>query len=94
MKSGNLKVLEPSGPLQACNGTAVPFYSDPRYGVEKLLTDTRNKTHSYTVQTCRKKGSHIFAKKKEREIEEMRKINTRTCNVRATDDTFVCVKRR
>ena len=26
MKSGNLKFLEPSGPLQACNGTALPFY--------------------------------------------------------------------
>ena len=25
MKSGNLKFLEPSGPLQACNGTALPF---------------------------------------------------------------------
>jgi len=25
MKSGNLNVLEPSGPLQACNGTALPF---------------------------------------------------------------------
>jgi len=24
-KSGNLNFLEPSGPLQACNGTAVPF---------------------------------------------------------------------
>ena len=23
MKSGNLKFLEPSGPLQACNGTAL-----------------------------------------------------------------------
>jgi len=29
MKSGNLKFLEPSGPLQACDGTALPllFYS-------------------------------------------------------------------
>jgi len=27
MKSGNLKFLEPSGPLQACNGTALTFYS-------------------------------------------------------------------
>ena len=29
MKSGNLNFLEPSGPLQACNGTALPlpFYS-------------------------------------------------------------------
>ena len=24
-KSGNLNFLEPSGPLQACNGTALPF---------------------------------------------------------------------
>ena len=26
MKSGNLNFLEPSRPLQACNGTALPFY--------------------------------------------------------------------
>ena len=26
MKSGNLNFLEPSGPLQTCNGTALPFY--------------------------------------------------------------------
>ena len=25
MKSGNLKFLNPSGPLQACNGTALPL---------------------------------------------------------------------
>jgi hypothetical protein len=25
MKSGNLNFLEPSGPLEACNGTALPF---------------------------------------------------------------------
>jgi len=25
MKSGNLNFLEPSGPLQACDGTALPF---------------------------------------------------------------------
>ena len=25
MKSGNLNFLEPSGPLQACNGTDFPF---------------------------------------------------------------------
>jgi len=24
-KSGNLDVLEPSGPLRACNGTVLPF---------------------------------------------------------------------
>ena len=27
MKSGNLNFLEPSEPLQACNGTALPLYS-------------------------------------------------------------------
>ena len=26
MKSGNLNFLKPSGPLQACNGTALPFF--------------------------------------------------------------------
>jgi hypothetical protein len=25
MKSGNLNFLEPSGPLQACNGSALPY---------------------------------------------------------------------
>jgi hypothetical protein len=25
MKSGNVNFLEPSGPLQACNGTALPL---------------------------------------------------------------------
>ena len=25
-KSGDLNFLEPSGPVQACNGTALPFY--------------------------------------------------------------------
>jgi hypothetical protein len=25
-KSGNLNFLEPSGPLQACNGTALPYF--------------------------------------------------------------------
>ena len=35
MKSGNLNFLEPSGPLQACNGTALPFI----YGVRCQLRD-------------------------------------------------------
>jgi len=28
MKSGNINFLEPSGPVQACNGTALHFYTD------------------------------------------------------------------
>jgi len=30
MKSGNLNFLEPSGPLQACNGTALPCFNTYR----------------------------------------------------------------
>ena len=26
LKSGSLNLLEPSGPIQACNGIALPFY--------------------------------------------------------------------
>ena len=33
MKSGNLNFLEPSGPLQACNRTALPFYT------QTMITD-------------------------------------------------------
>ena len=29
MKSGNLNFLEPSGPLQACNGTDLPLFLQP-----------------------------------------------------------------
>ena len=35
MKSGNLNFLEPAGPLQACNGTALPFVSWVRVSVSK-----------------------------------------------------------
>jgi len=31
MKSGNLNFLESSGPLQACNGTVLPFYIYPSW---------------------------------------------------------------
>jgi hypothetical protein len=37
MKSGNLNFLEPSGPLQACNGTAIPL---PFYTVHTLCVPT------------------------------------------------------
>jgi len=42
MKSGNLQFLEPSGPLQACNGTALPYplrASYLRFGKDILLDD-------------------------------------------------------
>jgi len=38
MKSGNLKFLEPSGPLQACNGTDLQC----RYSTVRSLNATAN----------------------------------------------------
>jgi hypothetical protein len=31
LKSGSLNLLESSGPVQACNGTALPFYLTARF---------------------------------------------------------------
>ena len=36
-KSGSLNFLEPSGPVQACNGTALPFTGD--VGTRRPVTD-------------------------------------------------------
>jgi len=39
MKSGKLNFLEPSGPLQASNGTALPLWNlEVRYPVHKVQT--------------------------------------------------------
>ena len=37
MKSGNLNFLEHSGPLRACNGTALPFYLQDRIQLPLLM---------------------------------------------------------
>ena len=39
MKSGNLKFLEPSGPLQACNGTALRYVAHIYALVNLLYTE-------------------------------------------------------
>ena len=39
-KSGNLNFLEPSGPLQACNGTALTLYLDANISETNLLVIT------------------------------------------------------
>jgi hypothetical protein len=44
MKSGNLNFLEPSGPLQACKGTALPFYIIGQYtAINTLITKIKRK---------------------------------------------------
>ena len=37
MKSGSLNFLEPSGPLQACNGTALPYLETLSYCSQKII---------------------------------------------------------
>jgi len=54
LKSGNLNFLEPSGPVQACNGIALPIlgYVDLRAGRDKTShasAATRNRT---TIFRC------------------------------------------
>jgi len=48
MKSGNLNFLEPSGPLQACNGTALPLYT-PSYG----QTEDGSKKPKHVAESCK-----------------------------------------
>jgi len=43
MKSGNLNFLEPSGPLQVCNGTDLPLYSTLINFFEHNLKDLQRK---------------------------------------------------
>ena len=43
MKSGNLNFLEPSGPLRACNGTALPSY------IFTFMIISRNKQPEYVM---------------------------------------------
>jgi hypothetical protein len=42
MKSGNLNFLEPSGPLQACDGIALPFTSN-KIGKCKVFEERKAK---------------------------------------------------
>jgi hypothetical protein len=44
MKSGNLNFLEPSGPLQACNGTALPYIYITRLASNEIFSPS-NKIH-------------------------------------------------
>ena len=54
MKSGNLNFLEPSGPLQACNGTSLPLHTVytvcAMYLFNKKLALRRNIVHLTTLR--------------------------------------------
>ena len=40
MKSGNLYFVEPTGPVQACNGTALPFTSQVYFRLSSSVSLT------------------------------------------------------
>ena len=50
MKSGNLKFLEPSGPLQACNGTALPLYGSSDNCIQPDDGLIRNGRNMYVIR--------------------------------------------
>jgi len=56
MKSENLKFLEPSGPLQTCNGTDLPYYRPTNLDRTPLTSVTahaiRSADYANTVDTC------------------------------------------
>ena len=41
LKSGSLNLLEPPGPLQACNGTALTFYLLPSFTMNYSVTNKK-----------------------------------------------------
>ena len=53
MKSGNLNFLEPSGPLQACNGTALPLPLPCK--VSFFCKDGKNE-QKFAIKFCIKAG--------------------------------------
>ena len=59
-KSGILNLLEPSGPVQACNGTALPF-TLPRLGYERIRTHAFYKTKHTRAALCKTAHSDLNA---------------------------------
>jgi len=51
MKSGSLNFLEPSGPVQACNGIALPLHFTFFLETEKLQTKVVEKIETHTLRS-------------------------------------------
>ena len=52
MKSGNLKYLEPSGPVQSCNGTDLPLRKDLHSAVVSLTVHAASQILAFSVTLC------------------------------------------
>jgi hypothetical protein len=49
MKSGSLKLLEPSGPVKACNGIALPFTFAKSVEKLKVLSESDKSIGDFTL---------------------------------------------
>jgi len=49
LKSGSLSLLEPSGPVQNCNGIASPFLLDAENGSSSCLGNVNSPQHLLAV---------------------------------------------
>jgi hypothetical protein len=67
MKSGNRNFLEPSGPLQACKGTALPF-NILCEAVHTVLNEYFLNVVSFTLELALQNLVYIFLCKSRREV--------------------------
>jgi len=84
MKSGKLNFLEPSGPLQACNGTALPLCLQLLfiYTIATFGPWYSNNIHDRAKGTNRKRREHKQNNKKIFEIQA--KLSENNSNSRRT----------
>jgi len=52
LKSGSLNPLEPSGPLQACNGVALPVRHSVRYSLISICIFCMLQGQTFAVCVC------------------------------------------
>ena len=58
MKSGNLNLLEPSGPLQACNGTSLAFtYYKKRHVNRTILISSLKRRYKDAINQLIERGT-------------------------------------
>jgi len=58
LKSGSLNLLEPTGPVQVCNGIALPF-SSKRWNDEQVIKLLEEKSLNATTHTHTQTGNTL-----------------------------------
>ena len=77
-KSGNLNFLEPSGPVQTCNGTAFNFYppvvSFMRYGYSNQLSEARTANHCHHANKNQQRAVTEDRKSGQQRLQHFRRL--------------------